>query len=1029
MAGLAAAETFTGDGAGPNSGVLDLPSSVTGDAAHVVCTCDEGYEPDATGLACQNIDPCTDGSNYCSNGVCEDHAPPAVDYQCNCDDGYENTDGKYDCEPVPCDPVGIPNSNTPNGVTMDTGGTHAVTCSPGYGEVPVFDITCEGVAYARSEWQDILPCDPLDCEPLYIPNSKEHSPSAATFETHDTTTVTCADGYRSEIGCEFQVDCRATTPGFVAWGTMGADLGVPSCDAVTCPDASIDNSDFEADGEVTGDSATVTCNSGYHVAGYFAFNVECVGASACTSVWEGFEDCVPVLCSELAVENSEYASTYNTGMDTESAPLAVTCANGYQPAGGDNDACTVERSCSPNGPGHAMWTGDESCVRKQCDAFTVVDGDGGSSTETIDGAGKQTVQFTCRDGFSPNVSGGAAFTATCDVVSPCEVEWNGVEDCECVPCTGLYIADSDSGSDSCAEQSTTVTCDDGFCADDDGMFEVSCTGVAPGQASWTGQQTCEPVACPAITIANSNFRNDGFVNGDAVTVECAAGYRVPGTAHDAIFEIQCIPDGLCASQWTGLVVCEPVPCDSVTIANSESGTYTPGSTSVSAPDYFTCASGFQPSQEAGNCQVTRQCVPQSPGYSMWSGTTTCDRVVCSTPSGEHYGTWSESVVDGVQIGTQTCANGYGTPDASFTTACVPAGVCARQWDNLDTCDCLDCPAVLFQNSNFVEDPANACTENTQTVDCLDGYCPSDSGFDTFTITCSPVAPGVVEWTGEQTCEPVSCGVISFVNSDQNAERTGVTGDQFEVNCGDGYSAGDCTAFNVECVATGHCSSAWTNSDFECREEGYVPPADEPESTCAPPNTHWYLLEDPTEFEAGTAVSVPITLTCEGGVITNEFNPITEICLNIEHSYVDDLRIELICPNGLRRALLMAGRASTSGAYFGDACDDTTAACTPGTHGTGWEYCFKDDIEEQSNLFTMYDAPTSCSGSCTGRAGSCCVPAKYQIPSGNYQTQEHFTKFEGCQLAGEWTLEITDTRTVDDGWLYSVVIGLADTTSP
>jgi subtilisin-like proprotein convertase family protein len=1023
LSGVYAQTTFNGDGAGENSGNLDIDR----DEEHVVCTCDPGYEPDATGDNCININPCTDGSNFCVNGECEDHEPPETDYQCNCYNGYAPQPGDYTCDPVPCDPVTIANSNTDEGITADPGSTHGVICHDGYGEEPTFDIVCQGVAVGESEWQDVLTCDPLACDPLDIENSS-HNPSDDEFYTHDVTTVQCADGYLSSLGtCEFDMDCRAIAPGFVDWAISGEGVGQPTCNPVECPAASIAHSTFVADGEVTGDVTAVSCDSGYHVSlGYYAFDVSCVGADYCSTEWTGFEDCVPVPCGQLFVPYSEHANGYSSGLDTESAPLPVQCADGYQPATGDNDGCTVDRTCSPDGPGYASWTGDEQCVRKQCDPFTVVDGEGGSYAETIDGAGQQTVVYTCRDGFSPSVSGGGSFTATCDVISPCEVGWTGIEDCVCVDCVGLNIPDSDtSDATACAETSHPVRCADGFCAGGDGVFDVECTGSAPGVADWTGAETCVPVECGDISIANSDFSYAGEVTGDATDVECAAGYRVPGTMHDAVFTINCIPDSLCSSQWINIVECEPVPCDEVYIENSVDGTYNTGSDSTSSADYFTCAAGFEPSAEEGSCQVSRTCIPHSPGYSQWSGTGSCNRVICDPPTGEYYGTWSEETVDGVQIGQQTCESGYGTPSASFETVCVPTASCARDWDVTPDCHCLDCNPVLFSYSQYHYSEANACTEDTQVVDCDDGYCPSESGSDTFTIECSPVEPGAVQWTGLQECLPVSCGDISFANSDQEATTSGVTGDEFEVNCWDGYASGDCTAWMVQCVATGPCSSAWTHADLECVEEGYVPPAVFPETgECNEPNTETYLLEDPEEFEEGFVVEVPVTITCAGGVITEDNNPITEICLNIEHSYVDDLRIEMFCPNDLRSVILTAGRESTSGAYFGVACDESTG-CNAGEHGEGWNYCFKDDVE--SGLESIWSAPTICDGNCYGPGvpGSCCAPEKYQIPSGSYQSIEHFTKFEGCTLDGVWTLHISDNRHVDDGYLYQVSIGVEE----
>jgi hypothetical protein len=1028
-------------------------------------------------------------------------------------------------------------------------------------------------------------------------------------------------------------------PGSVEWAILGEDSGValPTCEAVACNDISIPNSNFVYAGQTTGDTVSVQCASGYHLStGVFSFDISCDGAPSCTSEWSGIQSCVPVQCEQLFVGFSEFSDGEDTGLDTVSDPLYVTCAAGYEPDGdgpcdeveifiltdtwcgeisweiedshgnivgswdgndgctssspetetfcltlatelykftvydsfGDGiwtpggyrvsvnnvvveedftvvpgstlapvevplgtQACSVERTCSPNGPGLAHWTGDTQCVRKQCDAFAVEGGEGGSYVETVSGDGIQTVVFTCRDGFATS-TGGGSFTATCTAFGPCDVDWIGVDSCQCVECTDLSVANGETcdeveifiltdiwceeisweiedsignivgswdGSDgctdsspetetfclpiatelytftvydsfgdgiwtpggyrvsvnnvvveedftdswslsytvplvssagTCAEQSVTVTCSAGYCAGGDGVFDVECLGTAPAAVSWGPVETCEPVTCEDAIIAHGSY-SGSYVTGEGAIVTCDDGYRVAGSSHDYQFTMDCQAASVCVSDWNDYgYTCEPVPCETLVIENA--GTFDTGSDSTSPPDYFTCADGFEPSTPDADCQVERTCVPNGPGYAMWSGTSTCERVVCPAPTGDHYGTAVQEILEDEQVLTQYCEAGYGTdaPSGSFVAVCVPDGACAREWNNLPACECVDCVDRTFAYSNYHFEEAQACTTDSQVVNCDDGYCSSDTQTDTFTITCGPVSPGAVEWEDLQTCEPVSCGDISFINSDQSEVTSGVTGDEFEVNCYDGYASGDCTAWMVQCVATGPCQSEWTHSDLECQEEGYVEPIVEPIiGDCNPPNTNAYLLEDSDEAVEAEPVLVPIELTCSG-TISSDYNPITEVCINIEHSYVNDIRMILYCPDNLRSVTLMSGRDVDTGAYFGNVCDDANQQnCAPGEHGgdgtgadAGWDYCFANDA-----TYSIWNAPPSCSGSCMGPnvPGSCCFPENGQIPSGTYQSMEHFEHFEGCSIAGTWTLEILDQRHLDDGWLYSVTIGLED----
>jgi hypothetical protein len=661
------------------------------------------------------------------------------------------------------------------------------------------------------------------------------------------------------------------------------------------------------------------------------------------------------------------------------------------------------------------------CIRKQCDSFQgdVVEGAGGTYSEVIDGTGAQIVTFTCRNGFA--ASGSGSFIATCDPDAPCAVEWNNVQDCECVDCTGLTIPNSNvNDASTCAEQSVPVTCDDGYCAGGDGVFDVECTGVAPAAVAWTGIETCQAVTCNPIVIANGVY-SGSYSTGDSAQVTCDAGYRVAGSEHTSTFTIDCVPNDLCSSNWdTHGATCEPAPCDDITIANTELGTYSTGSNSVSAEDYFTCASGFEPTSDSDSCQITRQCIPLSPGYSTWSGEAECVRVECDAPTGDYYGDYSEEVLDNIQFGTVTCQSGYATSgSASFEAACVPNGACERTWDSLGDCECVECPPAYFSYSQFHFDAADACTTDTQVVDCDDGYCSADG--DTFTITCEAQAPAAVAWDNLLTCDPVSCGEISFINSDQTESVSGVTGDEFEVNCDYGHSHGDCTAWMVQCVATGPCTSAWTHADMVCLPDNYVAPIIEPViGECNLPNENVYYLHDTAiTADVESTTEIPVEISCQG-TISDDYNPIEEICINIEHSYVDDLRMELFCPDNFRSVILMAGRELTTGAYFGQACDENNHGCELADHGVGWEYCFVREADS-----AIYDAPYACTGSCYGPGvpGSCCDPEKYQIPSGSYQTIENFGNFVGCDLAGVWNLVITDSRENDDGYVYSVTIGL------
>ena len=49
------------------------------------CTCPDGYELDASGLSCVDIDECSENNNICRNGECTNMEGS---FQCKCLDGF-----------------------------------------------------------------------------------------------------------------------------------------------------------------------------------------------------------------------------------------------------------------------------------------------------------------------------------------------------------------------------------------------------------------------------------------------------------------------------------------------------------------------------------------------------------------------------------------------------------------------------------------------------------------------------------------------------------------------------------------------------------------------------------------------------------------------------------------------------------------------------------------------------------------------------------------------------------------------------
>lgn len=123
-----------------------------------------------------------------------------------------------------------------------------------------------------------------------------------------------------------------------------------------------------------------------------------------------------------------------------------------------------------------------------------------------------------------------------------------------------------------------------------------------------------------------------------------------------------------------------------------------------------------------------------------------------------------------------------------------------------------------------------------------------------------------------------------------------------------------------------------------------------------------------------------------------------ICIDIEHSYLGDLDINLICPNGQQMVIHQyPGGGNT---FLGNPWDGAQQA---NGAGDGLTYCF--DGTNTNGL--LVNGPTQAA---TNTPGNTIVPGTYQ-PSGS------FNDLIGCPLNGDWTIEIIDNLGSDDGYIF------------
>jgi len=148
----------------------------------------------------------------------------------------------------------------------------------------------------------------------------------------------------------------------------------------------------------------------------------------------------------------------------------------------------------------------------------------------------------------------------------------------------------------------------------------------------------------------------------------------------------------------------------------------------------------------------------------------------------------------------------------------------------------------------------------------------------------------------------------------------------------------------------------------------------------------FIPDDQTQcFNA----ELTFTAFSPGATIENANSDIVDFFINFEHSYMGDLTITFICPNGQSMAVHQQGGGSTN-LGVPDQGDGTGP-------GTGWDYWW---------------SPLATNGTWADNAGW-----GGQLASDTYESAQPFTLLEGCPLNGTWEIEVCDSWGADDGYIF------------
>ncbi|MDR0790017.1 MAG: T9SS type A sorting domain-containing protein [Bacteroidales bacterium] len=197
----------------------------------------------------------------------------------------------------------------------------------------------------------------------------------------------------------------------------------------------------------------------------------------------------------------------------------------------------------------------------------------------------------------------------------------------------------------------------------------------------------------------------------------------------------------------------------------------------------------------------------------------------------------------------------------------------------------------------------------------------------------------------------------------------------------------------------------------------------------------FIPDGPVCDEESPYLLVPITFSgfADEAMLLSEAS-INSICVNMEHSFLGDFTISIVCPNGQSATLKPKGGGGTVLGIPADASGtDFTNPCTapPNIPGIGWTYCFsnKYSYEEDGVSSTYYymnileassnnTAPTvPVSHPDFGNSGNSIDSTRIASGSHYYKPWDNFSSLIGCPLNGEWSLKIYDAWGIDNGFLF------------
>lgn len=175
----------------------------------------------------------------------------------------------------------------------------------------------------------------------------------------------------------------------------------------------------------------------------------------------------------------------------------------------------------------------------------------------------------------------------------------------------------------------------------------------------------------------------------------------------------------------------------------------------------------------------------------------------------------------------------------------------------------------------------------------------------------------------------------------------------------------------------------------------------------------FIPDGPACPALGLCYNTPVTFTSftPGQTLTSVAD-LLSVCITMEHTFLSDISITIICPNNQQAVL---HNRNGGGSWLGEAIDDAGGnLCDPKTNPPGipYNYCWS---QFYTTAYTLANGPST-NGNIKDSSN--------RIDHTNYfAPHSPLTSLIGCPLNGEWNIKVCDQVGADNGWVYSWELNL------